>query len=461
MSETHYAQQQQAPHKVDLAVDAAIIGGGLAGIALAKGLHDNGYNILLFERQARAQPAFKGEYLQPRAVQILRSVGLGAVLESDEVNRVSELRFRDLEADNQAVLSDILMPYPPGYFAASLPHYDTIVKMRQAARTHLHERFWEGAQVQFVGETREVGGPHVLAVQDAAGQQIGVRARWLFGADGRHSLTRDHLQLGAVEKAGKPTWGAPVEYIVGAEVTQQPINGQRYEVIRTFHSGTISAFRIKGEVRRVYWNAKADAHAKGGKSAWSAELRHLFQTVPALDALGDIEHSPIHAAAANSALAARCISDNAAIVGDAAGITTPLGGQGMTVALLHVDHILRTFDLGSATDARTRRAQLQRYQQFADRTYRRINLLNFGLYHLFFSRRPAAKLATHHVLRHWQKHPELAQRTMRLFAGIDSDTPSPLELMQLWGFRSGTLLPNMLRAVDHMPLRSFPKWFST
>src|SRR3954454_11947080 len=49
--------------RVDVTVDVAIVGGGIAGAALATVLARDGYEVLLLERQTRYRDKVRGEFL--------------------------------------------------------------------------------------------------------------------------------------------------------------------------------------------------------------------------------------------------------------------------------------------------------------------------------------------------------------------------------------------------------------
>jgi 2-polyprenyl-6-methoxyphenol hydroxylase-like FAD-dependent oxidoreductase len=124
------------------------------------------------------------------------------------------------------------------------------------------------------------------------------------------------------------------------------------------------------------------------------------------------------------------------LMGDALAVTTPLGGQGMTCGLFHVEHVLNFLKNHRAAnlkndwileDLKTQHDQKARY------IFTHFTVLNTGLYFLFFSRKPFGKKLTQHVLSNWNRDPSHVDRLAALFGGIDLDTPSVLEVMKLWG----------------------------
>lgn len=64
------------------AYDAAIIGAGIAGSALAKSLADSGWNTILFESKKFPRHKVCGEFLSPEAKSMLDSLGVNELIQS-------------------------------------------------------------------------------------------------------------------------------------------------------------------------------------------------------------------------------------------------------------------------------------------------------------------------------------------------------------------------------------------
>jgi 2-polyprenyl-6-methoxyphenol hydroxylase-like FAD-dependent oxidoreductase len=127
-----------------------------------------------------------------------------------------------------------------------------------------------------------------------------------------------------------------------------------------------------------------------------------------------------------------CAKGRFLLAGDAVAVTTPYGGQGMTLATEQARYLGENFDWSANSKISVAIAN-RNYARFAKKGYERVNLLNFGLYYLFFTRQPFYKHSTRYMAETWKERPELGARVMRLFAGIDRDKPSIRELIDLWG----------------------------
>src|SRR4051812_41620398 len=104
-----------------LTPEILVIGGSLAGCAAAVSLQQRGFDVLVVEREREVRDRFKGEYLQPLAVQTLRRLGFSELVEGPDTFRIHRLRFRDLDDDEQTILADTVIEYPEGTYAAILP----------------------------------------------------------------------------------------------------------------------------------------------------------------------------------------------------------------------------------------------------------------------------------------------------------------------------------------------------
>jgi len=74
-------------------IDALVIGGGIAGCSLAKQLADLGWHTVLLDRQTFPRHKTCGEFLSPESQEMLSKLGLDAVMESLEPQKISKARL--------------------------------------------------------------------------------------------------------------------------------------------------------------------------------------------------------------------------------------------------------------------------------------------------------------------------------------------------------------------------------
>ena len=408
----------------ELSPDILIAGAGIAGCALAVALSKRGYEVLLVERSPTPRRTFKGEYLQPAGVQYLERIGFGDVFRSKSSAAITHLRFRDLDKDGRA-LSSIVMDYPRGQAARSIELYDLLTGLTDGAKSALGDRFWQGATLEALESRASNFAAKPAFACKRGDREFVIRPRWTIGADGRASAVRKWVGGRAASKNGRVTIGTSEEFILGAQVGEIADNPERYEVIRTEGFGTVSVFSLGDAGKRIYLSARP---VGGGDSISAAFGRALKAAGPATGIRDLPEKLQVTGYPANEEWFGPPSNGRVFLAGDALAVTTPYGGQGMTIALEHARFLSEIVDWSSDVSVQ---AAKPGYARFAAELHDRAALLNFGLYYAFFSRPPIFKRSTQMILGAWERNPKLKARVARLFAGLDRDTPTLLEILDL------------------------------
>lgn len=415
--------------------DVLIVGAGPAGAALALNLKKKGKKVLVVERTPEAQDLFKGEYIQPAAVATMEKAGLESVLTERSARPITSLRFRELAEDDRSLMSEVVMPYEKGKSARSISHFDLQTGLRSVLRTQLGDAFMEGVTLRPLNHEDWKWVDHPVFTVTHAGKTMKVRPRWVVGCDGRHSSVRAWIGGPRAPRNTSATLGSGLEFIIGAEVPTPAPNPTQYEVIRTWSGGTLASFALGGDKQRLYWNVEDTGSQQNARQAWGQQLKRTFDRasfVGNFGTFGDFDGNRIAGAPAGAAWLLPNLRGKVLLASDAVAITTPFGGQGITCAMEHVEYLSNrfNFDARSEKDLKTER---ESYTRAIASTFERINVLNFGVYYLFYARSRSFKIMNRHVLSSWKKNPEATARVMRLFAGTDTDAPSIPELLRLWG----------------------------
>lgn len=407
-----------------------IIGAGLAGCAAAVALHKQGLDVLLVERESHPRPRFRGEYIQPFAVQTLARLGFDNIVYRDR-NTIRELHFQDLAGDGRDVISETTIQYPMSTHAVVLSHYELTVRSQAHAQQVLGEKFIRGLDLDFVSDPGHSLDLPVFEGKTSLGARILVEPRWVIGCDGRQSKVRTKWMKGALAPVnGSAVIGSPNEFIAGCELESGPVETHRYEVLRTMRRGTLASFQLGKASQRLYWNVPASA---GNKGVWEKELNKLLEDVEFMKVNYSQERGPLSGAPANSKWMGPAAKGRFLLAGDALAITTPFGGQGITCAMQHVNVLS---DLLSASSDINSTAMLwvnRSYSQQCYDWYYHFGLLNNALYYLFFAQKDIFKMSTKHVLSAWNTDPELKSYVGELFGGLKLKTPNPKEIFWLCG----------------------------
>lgn len=335
--------------------DVLIVGAGPAGLTLATALAARDVNIMLIDRQAEGANTSRAAVVHARTLEVLEPLKVAARL----VERgLQARRFTIRDRDR------VLMPIGFEQLPTRFPY--TLMVSQAVTESVLLERL------------RELGGqvlrPRVLAdiCQDAAGVTATLddgrqlRARYVVGADGMHSTVRERAGIGF-------TGGSYEESFLLADVR---LTGgvPRDEVILYFSPAgmVVVAPLPDGAHRIVATVADAPQHPDIG----------YLQAL--LDARGPAsERAVVHDVLWGSRfrvhhrLADAYRSGRVLLVGDAAHVHSPAGGQGMNVGILDAITLARALRQAlagneAALDAygTTRRPVAQQVIALADRLTR-------------------------------------------------------------------------------------------
>ncbi len=345
------------------AADVAILGGGPAGATLATLLAARGVDVLLADRDRFPRDKVCGEFLSWDALPILDRIGAGWLLDECAAPRIDRCRI----AAGRRALEFSLPGVARGISRLRLD--SALVERARTAGARVLDgwtaesvsKTTEGFQVRLSGSTSRL--------EVAARAVVGAWGRWgrldlrlgrAFAADRRQRYIgfKRHYAAGAADPGTIEIHSFPRGYL-GA----QPIEDQRSNVCGLVHQGEIAGLRGG-------WPAFVERLA-----ARSPRLAELFATEPAQEEF--LSSDPVIFRAKEP------VHGGILLIGDAAGLTDPLTGNGMAMALqsaaLAVAPVLAVLGGVNAAEA------LGRYA---------------AAHHSFFSRRMRWSRAVAAILRH-------------------------------------------------------------
>lgn len=302
---------------VERRTDVAIVGGGVAGSALAAGLADAGFGVVLIEREPRFRDRVRGEGLHPWGVKAADALGLRPALLAAGAR---ELMIWQVYAGRQPVFDfrwDDDRPGWPGEW--SVYHPD----LQQALLDHAAAR---GVQVLRPARVTSVrlGREPELTVALADGEQA-VRANLVVGADGRQSAARGwigartirdplHHQIGGclLENVEVADDRSHFGFMSGAYSIIFPQGNGRARTYYIALDPVPSAIRGNGH-EQAFIQACAAAYPEGMLGAPNPAGPLAF--FPGIDIWSD-----------------RLYGERLALIGDAAGANDPSLGNGLSIA---------------------------------------------------------------------------------------------------------------------------------
>ena len=303
-----------------LTTDVLIVGAGPAGLATAIGLAESGIDFLIVDALAEAQNTSRAAVIHAATLESLRHLKVADRLVAQGI-KVPHFRIRD--RDSVLLHTDFSRLPTPTAFALMIPQDESeqILIERLAELGHSIRR-----PVQLVGFEIDKGRVH--ATCDSAEGRLAIEARYIVGADGEKSLVR-HLS-----RIGFPgdTYGSflladvrmdwPVRkdevtlfFSEAGTLVVAPMSRDRYRVVAQLPDAPSAPTlehvqrvidargpRSGARVREVLWGSRFQVHHK---------LADRFRDGPTL------------------------------LVGDAAHVHSPAGGQGMNLGLRDAEALSR------------------------------------------------------------------------------------------------------------------------
>ncbi|NTJ65528.1 FAD-dependent oxidoreductase [Agrobacterium rhizogenes] len=303
------------------AADVLICGAGAAGLALAIDLARRGISFRLIEKMDEPFHGSRGKGIQPRTQEIFEDLGILDRIVATGGLYPPERRYRDDGSFTESDITEHRDPTPaePYHLPLMIPQFLTEKVMRERL-LELGHRPQFGCEL--VGFEQDPGGV-TARLKGRAGEET-LRVRWLVGADGGRSFVRHAL---GIDFPGK-TLG------VRAIVADVILTGLKRDAWHRFNEGDMSRqimfcplagtemFQIQGPIPL---DSDIDLSAEGLEAMVAERTRR-----------GDIHIQSVSWSSAysmNARLADRYSVGRVFLIGDAAHIHPPTGGQGLNTSV--------------------------------------------------------------------------------------------------------------------------------
>jgi 2-polyprenyl-6-methoxyphenol hydroxylase-like FAD-dependent oxidoreductase len=389
--------------------DAIIIGGGIAGSALAAVLARTGRAVLVLERSTVYRDKVRGEFFQAWGVAEAQRLGLyDELIRSGGIHHTRFVPYDEIleptDAEAGALALDSILPGVPGTLGVGHPSACEGLSMAAAVAGASVRRGVSDVDVQ-------LGSVPAVRYRVNGAEHVG-RCRLVIGADGRESAVRRRagIALHTME---------PQLLMAGLLVENLPSWPEHKVTIGT--QGDVVFFVVpQGSGRaRLYllWSCDHRQRFAGPRGPRACLDSFALACVPGSDSI--VQATPAGPCATypvNDTWTDSPVINGLALIGDAAGYSDPHIGQGLSVALRDV-RVLSELLLASEDWSP---AALEPYAEERAERMRRLRFCNALQTTLRGQFGPDARERRRRALRLMQAEPVLGLWRRAYLAGPDS-----------------------------------------
>ncbi len=304
--------------------DLIVVGGGVAGSALAAGMAAAGARTLVIEAEGSFRDRVRGEAIMPWGVAEAKVLGLDSVLERAGANPLTHWDsyvgpdrsgHRDL-ARTTRVGEPVMACYHPGLQAALLEHAESA-----------GADVWRSTRVSGVSGAENDEPPSVSVERNGSPTQL--KCRLVVGADGRGSPTRGWAGFPVTRDAeGNLVAGVLLDNVaLPHDATHAWLDTETGHFILNFPQGN-------GRARVYLCYAEGSAPRYSGPDDITVVLGECIASgVPAEVYADAVPAGPLATFEGRTTWAESTYRNGVALVGDAAANTDPTWGQGLSMAM--------------------------------------------------------------------------------------------------------------------------------
>jgi 2-polyprenyl-6-methoxyphenol hydroxylase-like FAD-dependent oxidoreductase len=331
--------------------DVLIVGGGIAGSALACALRESGYWVVLVEERKGRLDTARGDHLQPCTVDALARWGaLNRFFERGAARRMGH-EFRSETGETLLKVDYAELPIPHPYFLVF--DHDLIAEtfLDLACEGSNFELFRPAAAREF----KVVDGRIRSLKIRANGEDVVIKPHIVVGADGSNSTVRATLGFETIEHA----YRHPMVVLLGPRPPR--LKPDNYFFRYSGPAGVLGIHqRMDGQIK-ITLPVGAEGIAWWQKSSQEDRACALGRRA---DILRGCQSTVAGFYPARMIRAVDNVSGNTVLVGDAAHTIHPGRGQGLNMGIANLQHFIDCLPgVAEVSSADKVRQALLRYQE--------------------------------------------------------------------------------------------------
>ncbi|MCR8657749.1 FAD-dependent oxidoreductase [Paenibacillus endoradicis] len=309
-------------------VDVIIVGGAVAGAALACAFAKYNLNVLVIDRRKDPGSMNRGDGLQPRTLEILEQWGV-----LQDFQNLPHVKSYGIELHHsffRTLMKIDLKPLTSSKFnyIMNIPHREIEQGLLDWANKHDHIKIMRGTSVEHLtyNEHCNVNG----IVMKSGNEHITCRAKIVIAADGGLSSIRKELNIPAERIVYNH------ELIVLHMPRPEWFKGDLRTQVHLHRDGAVVLIPLPDQQMRITVVVPLGKSAEWRKFTDEELLKNLIKRVPSLKNV-DIKREGEHIYKMVRMHADTYSSKGAALIGDAAHLTHASSGQGMNMAIQDAD----------------------------------------------------------------------------------------------------------------------------
>lgn len=326
--------------------DVLIVGAGPTGLLLALWLTRLGVRARIVDKTAESGTTSRALAVQARTLELYSQIGLAdAVVESGRKMVAANLWVAGKKAA-RAAFGDMgagLSPFPYALIFTQDEHERLLIDRLAEAGVEVER---QTALVDF----KEVDGRVVARLKRPDGAVDTCEASYIAGCDGAHSIVREATKIGFPGGTY-----AHLFYVADVEASGATMDGELHAALDT--TDFLIVFPLKQEGRaRLIGTVRADVEGQHDALSWNDVSRRVIEWMRI-----DVERvNWFSTYRVHHRVADRFRNGRAFLLGDAAHIHSPVGGQGMNTGI--GDAVNLAWKLAAVLHARAAPSLLDSYE---------------------------------------------------------------------------------------------------
>ena len=299
--------------------EVLIVGAGPTGLVLALWLTRMGVRVRIVDKTAEPGTTSRALAVQARTLEFYNQIGLAdAVVEQGRKTMAANLWVAGKRAAH-AVLGEMgagLSPFPFALIFPQDEHERLLVERLSQAGVQVERRT---ELIRF----EDSGGRVIAYMNGPDGEQETCEAAYIAGCDGAHSTVREALQIGFPGGVYEHLF-----YVADVEASGASVNGELN--IALDKTDFLIVFPLKGEGRaRLIGTVREASEQQRDELSWNDVSRRVLEWMPLnVERVNWFSTYRVHHRVAGHFCVGR-----AYLLGDAAHIHSPVGGQGMNTGI--------------------------------------------------------------------------------------------------------------------------------